>query len=79
MISVGKAAPDFSLEGVFKGETKTYALSDYAGKWLVAFFYPKDFTFICPTEIEEFGQHYEDFLKLAVHHRTDKDLGILQF
>ncbi len=73
MISVGKSAPQFSLDGIYNGEVKKYSLGDYvglpaprlrgqeAGKWLVLFFYPKDFTFICPTEIKEFSKHVHDF------------------
>lgn len=61
MIHVGKKAPDFNLEGIFKDEVKKYSLKEYQGKWLVLFFYPKDFTFICPTEIKAFSQHAHDF------------------
>ncbi len=62
---VGQEAPVFEdLATYHQGEFKTASLADYEGKWLVLFFYPRDFTFICPTEIQEFGQHYEDFLKL---------------
>ena len=62
---VGQQAPVFEdLTTYHQGDFKKASLSDYAGKWLVLFFYPRDFTFICPTEIEEFSHHYEDFLKL---------------
>lgn len=50
---VGKKAPDFTMQTV-SGDGKEFgraALSDYKGKWLVLFFYPLDFTFVCPTEI----------------------------
>ncbi|MBP1993587.1 peroxiredoxin [Paenibacillus eucommiae] len=50
---VGRPAPDFSLETAH-GDGSDFgraALSDYKGKWLVLFFYPLDFTFVCPTEI----------------------------
>jgi alkyl hydroperoxide reductase subunit AhpC len=63
---VGEAAPEFiALQSYHQGEFKKISLSDYAGKWLVLFFYPRDFTFICPTEIQEFGKHYEDFKALG--------------
>lgn len=63
---VGQPAPVFEeMTTYHQGEFKQASLHDYKGKWLVLFFYPRDFTFICPTEIEEFGQHYEDFLKLG--------------
>ncbi len=59
---VGQAAPVFTnLQSFHKGEYHRVSLADYKGKWLVLFFYPRDFTFICPTEIESFGKLYEDF------------------
>jgi alkyl hydroperoxide reductase subunit AhpC len=62
---VGQPAPIFeNLQSYHKGEYHKVSLSDYKGKWLVLFFYPRDFTFICPTEIEAFGKHYEDFKKI---------------
>jgi peroxiredoxin 2/4 len=62
---VGQPAPIFEdLQSYHKGEFKKVSLHDYKGKWLVLFFYPRDFTFICPTEIEEFGKMYGDFQKL---------------
>jgi len=63
MIKVGQNAPDFELEGVKDGKFKKYSLKDYNDKWLVAFFYPLDFTFVCPTEIREFSEMYEKFKK----------------
>lgn len=65
MPTVGQPAPIFEeMESYHQGEYKKISLHDYKGKWLVLFFYPRDFTFICPTEIEEFGKHYEDFKKI---------------
>jgi peroxiredoxin 2/4 len=65
LLQVGQPAPVFEgLQSYHKGEFKRLSLTDYKGKWLVLFFYPRDFTFICPTEIQEFGNHYEDFLKV---------------
>ncbi len=62
---VGQPAPEFEgLQSYHKGEVHKVSLSEYKGKWLVLFFYPRDFTFICPTEIEEFGRLYPDFQKL---------------
>jgi len=58
---IGKKAPEFNLEGVFGGKYKTYSLKDYKNKWLVIFFYPLDFTFVCPTEIKEFSKRAKDF------------------
>jgi alkyl hydroperoxide reductase subunit AhpC len=62
---VGQPAPVFEeLTTYHQGEFKTASLAEYEGKWLVLFFYPRDFTFICPTEIQEFGENYDNFLKL---------------
>ncbi len=59
---IGKPAPLFTLEGYAPdGSFKHYTLADYHGKWVVLFFYPLDFTFICPTEITEFSNHHVDF------------------
>jgi len=63
MSLVTKQAPDFELEGVVAGEFKSVRLKDYKGKWLVLFFYPLDFTFVCPTEIKEFSRQLGDFRK----------------
>ncbi|MFB3881980.1 MAG: peroxiredoxin [Armatimonadota bacterium] len=61
MSLVTKQAPYFALEGVVGGVFGTVRLSDYRGKWLVLFFYPLDFTFVCPTEIREFSRRIEEF------------------
>ncbi len=62
MSIVGKKAPDFKLAAVIgDGEFKDVSLSDYKGKWVVLFFYPADFTFICPTEIQEFSKRDKEF------------------
>ncbi len=45
-------------------QIKKIKLSDYVGKWLVIFFYPADFTFVCPTELEELALHYKEFEKM---------------
>ena len=63
---VGKKAPDFTMEVAY-GNGKdfgTVSLSDYRGKWLVLFFYPLDFTFVCPTEITALSQAADEFKKL---------------
>lgn len=61
---VGQMAPDFELEAYYKGEFKRYGLSQFRGKWVVLFFYPQDFTFICPTEIKEFSSKHSEFEQL---------------
>jgi len=54
-------APDFKADAVVDGKFKTISLSEYRGKWLVLFFYPLDFTFVCPTEIIAFSERIKDF------------------
>lgn len=62
MVKIGEKAPDFSgVVAYQQGEFKKISLSDYKGKWLVLFFYPRDFTFICPTEIKEFAKFEQEF------------------
>ncbi|EDV23012.1 Peroxiredoxin-2 [Trichoplax sp. H2] len=58
---VQKAAPNFAAKAVVDGKFKDIKLSDYLGKYLVLFFYPMDFTFVCPTEIIAFSERVEDF------------------
>lgn len=62
---VGRKAPEFALEGVLNGKFDTYRLSDYKGKWVVLFFYPLDFTFVCPTEILAFSDRLAEFKKVG--------------
>ena len=61
MISIGMKAADFTLKGVHNGRVADYPLKDYQGRWLVLFFYPADFTFICPTEVTGFSRVARDF------------------
>jgi peroxiredoxin (alkyl hydroperoxide reductase subunit C) len=63
--TVGRPAPDFSLDAVISGQFKNISLADYRGKWLVLFFYPLDFTFVCPTEILAFSDRIAEFQKLG--------------
>jgi peroxiredoxin (alkyl hydroperoxide reductase subunit C) len=54
---VGQKAPDFKVQGVSpEGEIKTYQLADFEGKYVVLFFYPLDFTFVCPLELLEMSK-----------------------
>lgn len=62
---VQKEAPQFSVKGVVGKEFKEIKLSDYRGKWVVLFFYPLDFTFVCPTEITAFSDSYSRFKALS--------------
>nr|GEZ36370.1 2-Cys peroxiredoxin BAS1, chloroplastic-like [Tanacetum cinerariifolium] len=62
---VGNQAPDFEAEAVFDQEFIKVKLSEYIGKkYVVLFFYPLDFTFVCPTEITAFSDRYAEFEKL---------------
>ncbi|MCE2837993.1 MAG: peroxiredoxin [Cyanobacteriota bacterium] len=58
---VGLAAPDFTATAVVDQEFKEVSLSHYRGKYVVLFFYPLDFTFVCPTEITAFSDRYAEF------------------
>ena len=62
-IRIGRPAPDFAAEAYVPGQPEPYALAleHYHGAWVVLFFYPRDFTFVCPTELHAFGDLAEDF------------------
>jgi peroxiredoxin 2/4 len=69
MIHISKPAPNFeNVLAYCKGKDNNgfcrVNLKDYKGSWLVFFFYPRDFTFICPTELKGFAAHEADFAKL---------------
>ncbi|CDZ76932.1 Alkyl hydroperoxide reductase subunit C [Legionella massiliensis] len=73
MISVGSKFPEFELKATVSNDLKeafeVISREKYKGKWLVVFFWPKDFTFVCPTEIAEFGKLNSEF--------NDRDAQIL--
>jgi peroxiredoxin (alkyl hydroperoxide reductase subunit C) len=58
-------APDFRAQAMVNGEFKEITLSDFEGRFLVLFFYPLDFTFVCPTEILAFSDRVEEFERLG--------------
>ncbi len=62
---IGETVPDFGMDLYQNNEFRTAHFSDYRGKWVIVFFYPADFTFICPTELEDMAARYEDFQKLG--------------
>src|ERR1700745_2846565 len=64
-LKVGAMAPDFKAKSYTAGKFKDVSLSDYQGKWVCLFFYPLDFTFVCPTEIKSFAQHEAQFTELG--------------
>lgn len=63
MVKIGEKVQDFQVKAFQNEEIKQVKLSDYKGKWVVVVFYPADFTFICPTELEELANAYGDFQK----------------
>lgn len=66
MIKIGKPAPDFqNVVTYHKGEFGKASLGDYKGSWLIFFFYPRDFTFICPTELKGFAKHEKELNDLG--------------
>lgn len=65
MLNINQAAPDFKgVKAYHQGEFKDISLADYAGRWLILFFYPRDFTFVCPTELRGFAKQEDDFKAL---------------
>ncbi|KAJ1968822.1 peroxiredoxin [Dispira parvispora] len=64
-VKVQQKAPQFEGTAVVNGEFKTISLDDYKGKYLVLFFYPLDFTFVCPTEIVAFSNRAKEFKDLG--------------
>ena len=63
-LRVGQLAPDFTATAVVDQEFKSIKLSDYRGRYVVLFFYPLDFTFVCPTEVAAFSDRYAEFSNL---------------
>ncbi len=58
--------PAFNLPAFQNGEFRNVSNADIAGKWAIFFFYPADFTFVCPTELVDMAEKYEDFKRLGV-------------
>jgi peroxiredoxin (alkyl hydroperoxide reductase subunit C) len=58
--------PDFSVQAYHNDAFKTVTQNDLKGKWTVFFFYPADFTFVCPTELGDMADHYEKFKAMGV-------------
>jgi len=61
MSQIGKQIVDFSVQSFQGGEFKTVSKDDVKGKWSIFFFYPADFTFVCPTELEDLANKYSEF------------------
>lgn len=64
-VSIGQPVADFELEAYVNDEFKKIKLSDYKGTWVALIFYPADFTFVCPTELEEAAKYHEEFKGLG--------------
>ncbi|XP_066997446.2 peroxiredoxin 2 [Anabrus simplex] len=64
VLAIQKPAPDFKGTAVINGQFKDISLSQYKGKYVVLFFYPLDFTFVCPTEIIAFSDRVSEFRKI---------------
>jgi len=69
MITIGQNMYESEVGGInlemfFEEKIKKFKLSEFKGKWVVLFFYPANFTFVCPTELEDLAEHYEEFKKI---------------
>lgn len=65
MSLINKEIGDFTVQAYVKGAFQTVTKEDVLGKWGVFFFYPADFTFVCPTELEDLANQYEEFQKIG--------------
>ena len=61
MSMINKEIADFKAHAFHENDFKSVSKEDILGKWSVFFFYPADFTFVCPTELEDLADKYEDF------------------
>jgi peroxiredoxin (alkyl hydroperoxide reductase subunit C) len=61
MSMIQKEVGDFSAQAFHENAFKTLTKADILGKWSVFFFYPADFTFVCPTELEDLANKYDEF------------------
>lgn len=66
MSNINQPIPHFTVEAFHNGETKTISSEDTKGKWSVFFFYPADFTFVCPTELGDVADYYDQLQKMGV-------------
>ncbi|MBQ9469496.1 MAG: peroxiredoxin [Bacteroidales bacterium] len=63
---IDRQLPDFQMEAYHNESFRTVSNNDIKGKWAIFFFYPADFTFVCPTELEDMAEHYAAFQKMGV-------------
>jgi len=66
MARINQMIPEFSAQAFHNGEFKTITSDSVKGKWSIFLFYPADFTFVCPTELEDMANHYEQLQALGV-------------
>lgn len=65
-LTIGDTVPEaIEFDVYHKGEISELSFKELRGKWLIMFFYPKDFTFVCPTELGEMAHLYEEFVKVG--------------
>lgn len=64
MVEINSQAPTFKTKAFHENRVKNISLEDYKGKWVILFFYPADFTFVCPTELGEVADHYDELKNL---------------
>lgn len=62
---INQQIPDFSVDAFVDGDFKTVTSADLKGKWAILFFYPADFTFVCPTELVDMAESYDKFKELG--------------
>ena len=63
---INSQLPEFSVQAFQNGQFKTVTDKDVKGKWGIFFFYPADFTFVCPTELVDMAEKYEQFQSMGV-------------
>ncbi len=65
MSMIGKEIADFKVQAYLENSFKEVSKADILGKWSVFFFYPADFTFVCPTELEDLANKYQEFTQIG--------------
>ncbi|HBA30093.1 MAG TPA: peroxiredoxin, partial [Parabacteroides goldsteinii] len=63
---INSQAPEFKVQAYHNGSFKTVSSDDIKGKWAIFFFYPADFTFVCPTELVDMADKYDQFQAMGV-------------
>ena len=63
---INSQIPEFKVQAFHNGEFKTVTNKDIEGKWAIFFFYPADFTFVCPTELVDMAEKYDRFKEMGV-------------